>query len=302
MTTPFDYIQQYPERTKSILGIDYNQFQELSIEAKLLQMKYEAEIEKDKKYINRQGGGRRASLSVEEEICLCIFYLRQLPTFEVLGMQFGISKSRANSIFHYWLKILEQLLPPSLIEQFKKKLNEEEEYEDLEQILSESRLIVDSFEQAIERPEDYPTQKEHYSGKKKMHTLKNQVIVSPEGKDIIDIEIGNRGPKSDISIFREQSKKFPVNQMFDGDKAYVGGVNIATPHKKPRNGELTSEQKEENKEFSSNRIFVEHVINTIKIFRIASLRWRLNKDRYKRVISVVCGLVRLRKGTIEFNI
>jgi len=114
--------------------------------------------------------------------------------------------------------------------------------------------------------------------------------------------MGNRGPKSDISIFREQSKKFNASQMFDGDKAYIGGVNITTPHKKPKNGQLTNEQKEENKEFSSNRIFVEHVINTIKIFRIASLRWRLNKDRYKRVISVVCGLARLRKGRLEFNI
>jgi hypothetical protein len=66
-----------------------------------LQIKHEEEIERDKKYINHKGGGKRSSLSVEEEIYLCVFYLRQLPTFEILGMQFGISKSRANSIFYH---------------------------------------------------------------------------------------------------------------------------------------------------------------------------------------------------------
>jgi hypothetical protein len=51
-----------------------------------LQIKHEEEIERDKKYINHKGGGKRSSLSVEEEIYLCVFYLRQLPTFEILGM------------------------------------------------------------------------------------------------------------------------------------------------------------------------------------------------------------------------
>ena len=73
-------------------------------------------------------------------------------------------------------------------------------------MFNESRLIIDSFEQPIERSGDDRTQKENYSGKKKMHTYKNQVIVLPSGEDIIDIEIGNRGSKSDISIFREQQK------------------------------------------------------------------------------------------------
>jgi hypothetical protein len=27
-----------------------------------------------------------------------------MPTFEVLGLHFGISKTEANDTFHYWLK------------------------------------------------------------------------------------------------------------------------------------------------------------------------------------------------------
>ncbi|WP_254568326.1 transposase family protein, partial [Oscillatoria sp. HE19RPO] len=47
-----------------------------------------------------------------------------------------------------------------------------------------------------------PEQKEHFSGKKKTHTLKNQLIVLPKGEDIVDIKIGEKGPVSDIKIFK----------------------------------------------------------------------------------------------------
>ena len=98
---------------------------------------------------------------------------------------------------------------------------------------------------------------------------------------------------SAISIY-----KFNAEQLFKGDKAYIGGLNISTPHKKPKNGELTAEQKAENKVFSSNRIFVEHIIRVIKVFRVASERFRLHPNTYEQVIFTVCGLVRLRIGSL----
>ena len=67
------------------------------------------------------------------------------------------------------------------------------------EILTQYELIVDSAEQHIERPSDYQEQKNFYSGKKKAHTRKNQFIVLPEGKDIVDIKVGDPGPKSDIN-------------------------------------------------------------------------------------------------------
>ena len=46
-------------------------------------------------------------------------------------------------------------------------------------------------------------QKKYYSGKKKNHTFKNQLIILPEGKDIVEVTVGKKGPQSDINIFRE---------------------------------------------------------------------------------------------------
>lgn len=116
----------------------------------------------------------------------------------------------------------------------------------------------------------------------------------PKGKDIVDVSAGAKEPTSDITLFRERQSKFAPGQGFDGDKAYIGADNMQTPHKKPRGKELTPQQKAENKEFSSTRrIFVEHIIRLLRIFRVAKERFRLHPDTYEQVILTIYGLVRL---------
>lgn len=161
-------------------------------------------------------------------------------------------------------------------------------------LLTEHQLIVDSAEQPTARPVEYEEQKKYYSGKKKMHTFKNQFIVLPQGKDIVDVTVGVLGKTSDINLFRSTPNKFEKSQKFVGDKAYKGEPAINTPHKKPKNGEITKLQKAANKELSSSRIGVEHLIGKIKIFRVARERFCLARNRYKKVVLTICGLVRLR--------
>ena len=103
-------------------------------------------------------------------------------------------------------------------------------------------------------------------------------------------------------MFREQQKKFQSEQKFTGDKGYQGGTNIKTPQKKPKGKELTEEQNEENKIISSQRIYVEHVIRLIKIFRAAKERFRMKKNKYEQVILTICGLIRLRIGTVILSV
>ncbi|NEP37731.1 MAG: transposase [Moorea sp. SIO3B2] len=236
---------------------------------------------------------------MEDQIVLTLIYLRHHINFQLLGLQFQVSESKANSTFNYWQSIFREALPASLLEQVKKY----EESEDIiQEALTEYELIVDSAEQVRERPSDYNQQKLFYSGKKKNHTFKNQFIVLPKGEDIVDVVVGKPGPKSDINICRESLKKFDDKQRLSGDKAYLGEEQIRTPHKKPRNGELTSQQKKYNKLLSSNRIFVEHVIRLVKIFKIAGERFRLNSNKYSGVILTICGLVRLRTGALVLQV
>ncbi len=190
-------------------------------------------------------------------------------------------------------------LPASLLEQVKKYPENESQF-----ILKlrQYELIVDSEEQDRERPGDYETQKEYYSGKQKNHTFKNQFITLPLGSDIVDVVVGRPGPLSDINLCRERLDKFHPEQRLIGDKAYVGETQIKTPHKKPKKKEITQKQKEANKALSSKRIFVEHLIRVVKIFKVAQERFRLRKDRYASIILTICGLVRLRKGCLILEI
>ena len=76
-------------------------------------------------------------------------------------MQFRISKTSANDIFHYWLKILREILPASLLEQVKKQVSD---YEMVQELLTEFELLVDSSEQHTERPGNYQEQKKFSEG------------------------------------------------------------------------------------------------------------------------------------------
>ncbi len=40
------------------------------------------------------------------------------------------------------------------------------------------------------------------------------------------------------------------------------------------------------------------MIRLVKVFRVASERFRLNPQKYEQVILTICGLVRLRIGTL----
>lgn len=299
MTTPLQYIEKHPEKTKEILGIEYQQWLGLVEVAKIEEEKIKLAQEQQKVRINKKGGGRPKKLKREEQICLCVFYLRHLPTFQILGIQFNVSKTEANDTFNYWIKIIRRILPASLMEQAKK---DKEELTIVKEMLAEHELIVDSWEQPRERPKDNEAQKEYYSGKKKQHTYKGQVVTLPLGKDLVDVEVGREGKASDINMFREQQKKFQSEQKFTGDKGYQGGMNIKIPQKKPKGKELTEEQNEGNKIISSQRIYVEHVIRLIKIFRAAKERFRMKRDKYEQVILAICGLVRLRIGTVTLPV
>jgi hypothetical protein len=77
---------------------------------------------------------------------------------------FDVSESTAHNIFHYWLDILQELLPESIFAQLE---DSKDDWEVAQEILEEKELIIDSSEQDRERPTDGEEQKKYYSGHKK---------------------------------------------------------------------------------------------------------------------------------------
>ncbi len=75
----------------------------------------------------------------------------------------------------------------------------------------------------------------------------------------------------------------------------VAGVMVVQPKKKPRGGELTPEEKEENRRINQVRVRIEHVIGSIKRYRIVKDRLRLWREHiHDMLIETCCGLHNFR--------
>jgi hypothetical protein len=289
-------VNERPKQGKRMIGLGAEALWELW-------QRISEEEEKEKKHRKNHpdrkrqaGGGRKKQAEVLCRILVTLLYLRQHWTMQALAEGIGCAESTVWNYIHEILPYLRRELPASLLEQWQEECDsvERAELEEWLAALGDGALLVDTWEQPIPRPQDKEEQEAYYSGKKKAHTRKNQVISLPNGTDIVDVVLGEKGPRSDSKLFEETQAELPEALKFMGDKAYVGRTNTTTPVKKPPGGTLTQAQKDFNKAISQKRVFVEHLIRVIKIFRIAKEEFRMRSRMYELVIGCVCGLVRLR--------
>jgi len=121
MSSVLEHMEANPQETQRLIGLGYSELQILLQNAEKLDHEKQALLESKKTRIIAGGGGRKPKLSLKEQIILTLVYLRHMTTFQLLGIQFGVSESTANDTFNYWLPLLGELLPSSLVEQVKKK-------------------------------------------------------------------------------------------------------------------------------------------------------------------------------------
>ena len=121
MSVILKYIEEHPDLSPRLIGITYEQLQDLWREAEIVHLQKRAEAERLKTTKNVKKAGRKITLTIQEKILLTLLYLYHHPSFLYVGAQFGVSESTANTIFGYCLPILNDLLPPSILEQVKKK-------------------------------------------------------------------------------------------------------------------------------------------------------------------------------------
>ena len=83
--------------------------------------------------------------------------------------------------------------------------------------------------------------------------------------------------------------------LLRADSGYQGilkfHANSETPTKKPKGGELTAEQKAENRELSRNRILVENINAKIKVFKITANKYRNRRKRFGLRMALICGII-----------
>ncbi len=72
MSNPVDYIEKYPEHTKRLLGISYQQWKELMTGTITYHKQKQKKLESSKIRINVKEEGRKPLLTPEKEIDLCL--------------------------------------------------------------------------------------------------------------------------------------------------------------------------------------------------------------------------------------
>jgi hypothetical protein len=103
-----------------------------------------------------------------------------------------------------------------------------------------------------------------------------------------------RGPTHDFALYKRSRIEPHESLEVLADSGYQGLSKLhakgRTPHKKPRKAELTDEQKQRNRELASRRVVVEHVIRSLKIFRIMAERYRNRRNRFSLRFNLIAGL------------
>jgi hypothetical protein len=294
----YNRIKDKPRILRSLTGLSQEAFQKLVEPFK--QAYEQALVQEDAKRSTprqrRRGGGRKATLErSEDKLLYILFYFKIYPLQEVQALFFGFGQAQANEWIHRLAPVLNAALGYEMQLPARDAAN-------LEQVLAECpslEFIIDGTERFVQRSKDPHKQKEHYSGKKKRHTVKNNVITHKPTKKIKGLSATVPGSKHDKKLADEEEHRFPPGSQLWKDTGYQGyepeGIITHQPKKKPKGGELTAPEKEHNRTISQERIGVEHSIGGAKVFHIVHDIYRNHKQGFADLImETACGLHNLR--------
>jgi hypothetical protein len=240
------------------------------------------------------GAGRKPTLAtVEAKLFFILFYFKVYPTFDLAGLLFDLDRSQANRWMHRLQPLVEEALGQPLALP-KRKLTSLEEFVDA--FPEVERVILDGTERPIQRAKDRDPQKEDYSGKKKRHTRTHLAAVAPD-RSILVFSAAYPRKTHDKGLLNTEgwAEWIPDDVKIQGDLGFQGlqneYVNVEIPHKKPKGGHLSDEQKAENQALARERVVGEHAFAGLKRYGIATQVYRNRKETFDdRSIFTAAGL------------
>jgi hypothetical protein len=252
------------------------------------------------------GAGRRYTYSLRDRLLMTLFWLRVYTTYAVMGFLFDLDPTNVEDNVKDVLATLE-CMSSFASERPAAERNKLRSVAAVMDAFPDVRLVIDAKEQRIQRPqpgkddEGQPQdrQKPYYSGKKKTHTLKNQVAVAPDGRiEAVSASVPG-GATHDLTLLRQTQL---LTQLAEGeaamlDKGYDGIRNdfpdrsLYLPDKARRNHPLTPEQKASNRHLSRYRIVVEHTIAQLNQFQVLAQVYRHARTTHTQIFRIVAGLV-----------
>lgn len=243
-----------------------------------IQPLWQAKVELSKK---RQGRSSKLKDLKDKLLCLLIYY-RCYITHEFLGYLFQIHNSNVSRLF----KRLEPLMAKKITIKKDPTLTEE----------ALINILIDVTEQGTQRPKK--KQKKFYSGKKKKHTLKTEVIMREDGK-ILAVSRTAKGRIHDFRM-RKEGKPLPSHTKRFVDLGYQGLQKLCShvqlPFRRKRGTSLNKEQLVHNQKHSSFRSRIEHKFRQLKIFKVLSDTYRNFQKKHHLRFNILAGIVNLKYG------
>jgi hypothetical protein len=247
------------------------------------------------------GAGACFAHDLRTRLLMALVWLRIYPTYEVLGFLFSLDKTNVHATVQDVLAVLETLaeFPFERPSPARKKLRS---LAAVMEAFPEVCLIIDAKEQPVERPKsskEDDQQRPYYSGKKKRHTLKNQIAVTPDGRIGAVSESVPGGENHDLTVLRGTRllERLDPEEGAMLDKGYQGihkdypEKPLYLPCKAQKNRPLTDAEKEYNRHLARHRIVVEHTNAQLNQFQCLAQRYRHTRERHSRVFRVVAYLV-----------
>jgi hypothetical protein len=289
----YNQLSQHPNIFQKSTGISVETFEEV---VKDVVPRYEEAEAKRLERADRQraiGGGHPFELDERDRVLLTIVWLRLYPNHEVLGYLFGVSDSTVSRVIERMLPLLEQAGRDTmrLPDPGKKQRRQMSE---LLQAIPELTVVVDSFEQRVQRP---PHDNSHFSGKKQQNTLKSQVTVDGQTGRIVDTSASVPGPRPDLTLLKQSRvlERLPAPYGVVGDLGYLGMDKLHPlafiPRRKPRGKPHPPENHPYNTAFAAFRVIVEHTIGRMRRFLSLSQMDRNHRRHHAARVAAVAGLV-----------
>ena len=262
---------------------------------------------------NRQraiGGGRKASLTVEQKLVMVLMYLRLYVTQTLLGFLFDVDETTTTvgREVKRMMPVLIKALPiPTRNLLFEARSGEqqaEQRIQNLEELLHQhpglKELRLDATEQSVPQPEDKGDRRDRYSGKQQDHTVKTQALTSDQW--VLHIVGQVPGRMHDVLVTHGSGvlHMIPPDRRVDVDRGYQGAdkyaptVDLLKPVRNVRGAKVTLFGKVFNRMVSSLRMPVEHMFAKLKKFNILAQRYRGDWYVHEDIFAIVAGLINFR--------
>ena len=160
---------------KALTGLSQDQFDHLllvfsDIYRTTQQHTYEAGVASGSRRRHPGGGSKGKLPTLAEKLQFVLYYYKTYPTFDVLGTQFAMARSKAHENLHKLSPILYDTLVHLDLMPYRELSTPEELKAALQ---GGDRLLIDATERAYHRSQDDATQREHDSGKKTAYVEKH---------------------------------------------------------------------------------------------------------------------------------